>query len=82
MASKKEICEKYEVCGGWSLGAFASLQIHHIQFGIDELLYCSYMYDKDVPASYHRLMIHMAASGRNYVLFGGKRFYLDEAIKI
>ena len=49
MASKKEICEKYEVCGGWSLGAFASLQIHHIQFGINELLYCSYVYDKDVP---------------------------------
>ena len=82
MASKKEICTKYPVCGGWWLGAFASLQIHHIQFGIAEFLYCSYVYDKDVPASYHRLMVHMAASGRNYVLFGGKRFYLDEVIKI
>ena len=81
MASKKEICEKYEVCGGWCLGAFASLQIHHIQFGMDELLYCSYVYDKDIQPSYHRLMVHMAASGRNYVLFGGKRFYLDEAMR-
>lgn len=78
MASKKEICKKYAVCGGWSLGAFAFLQIHHIKY---ELLYCSYVYDKDIPPSYHRLMIHMDASGRNYVLFGGKRFYLDEAIK-
>ena len=28
MASKREVCEKYKVSGGWSLGAFASLQIH------------------------------------------------------
>lgn len=82
MASKKEICEKCEVCGGWSIGAFASLQIHHIQFGINEFLYCSYVYDKDIPPSYHRLMIHTSVSGRTYVLFGGKRFYLDESLKI
>ena len=81
MASKKEICTKYPVCGGWWLGAFASLQIHHIQFGIAEFLYCSYVYDKDVPASYHRLMIHTTASGRNYVLFRKSRFYLDEAMR-
>lgn len=81
MASKKEICEKYEVCGGWSLGAFASLQIHHIQFGCAELLYCSYVYDKDIQPSYHRLMVHTAASGRSYVLFRKSRFYLDEAMR-
>ena len=80
MASKREVCEKHEVCGGWSLGAFASLQIHHIQFGIDELLYCSYVYDKDVPPSYHRLTVQTSDSGRNYVLFGGRRFYLDEML--
>lgn len=81
MASKKEICEKYEVCGGWSLGAFASLQIHHIQFGMDELLYCSYVYDKDVPASYHRLMVRTTAGGRSYILFRKSRFFLDEAMR-
>lgn len=81
MASKKEICEKYEVCGGWSLGAFASLQIHHIQFGMDELLYCSYVYDKDVPPSYHRLMVHKTAGGRSYILFRKSRFFLDEAMR-
>lgn len=81
MASKKEICEKYEVCGGWCLGAFASLQIHHIQFGMDELLYCSYVYSQDVPPSYHRLMVHTTVSGRNYVLFRKSRFYLDEAMR-
>ena len=80
MASKREVCEKHEICGSWSLGTFAALRIHHIQFGIDELLYCSYVYDKDVPASYHRLMVHTSDSGRNYVLFGGRRFYLDEAL--
>ena len=81
MASKKEICTKYPVCGGWCLGAFASLQIHHIQFGCDELLYCSYVYDKDIQPSYHRLMIHTTAGGRNYVLFRKSRFYLDEAMR-
>ena len=81
MASKKEICEKYEVCGGWCLGAFASLQIHHIQFGMDELLYCSYVYDKDIQPSYHRLMVHTTAGGRRSVLFRKSRFYLDEAMK-
>ena len=79
MASKREVCEKHEVCGSWSLGAFASLRIHHIQFGIDELLYCSYISSPDVPPSYHRLTVQMSDSGRKYVLFGGRRFYLDEA---
>ena len=79
MASKREVCEKHEVCGGWSLGAFTALRIHHIQFGIDELLYCSYVSRQDVPPSYHRLMVHTSDSGRNYVLFGGRRFYIDEA---
>ena len=80
MASKREVCEKHEVCGSWSLGAFASLRIHHIQFGIDELLYCSYISSPDVPPSYHRLTVQTSDSGRNYVLFGGRRFYLDEAL--
>ena len=79
MESKREVCEKHEVCGSWSLGASASLRIHHIQFGIDELLYCSYVSSQDVPPSYHRLTVHTSDSGRNYVLFGGRRFYLDEA---
>ena len=79
MASKREVCEKHEVCGSCSLGAFASLRIHHIQFGIDELLYCSYVSSQDVSPSYHRLTVQTSDSGRNYVLFGGRRFYLDEA---
>lgn len=81
MASKREICEKYKVSGGWSLGAFASLQIHHIEYDVDDFLYCSYVYDNDISPSYHRLMVHTTASGRNYVLFRKSRFYLDEAIK-
>ena len=80
MASKREVCEKHEVCGSWSLGAFASLRIHRIQFGIDELLYCSYVSSQDVSPSYHRLTVQTSDSGRNYVLFGGRRFYLDEAL--
>ena len=80
MASKKEVCEKHQIFGGWRLGASASLQMHHIQFGIDELLYCSYVSSQDVPPSYHRLTVHTSDSGRNYVLFGGRRFYLDEAL--
>ena len=79
MASKREVCEKHEVCGGWSLGTLTALRIHHIQFGVDELLYCSYISSPDVPSSYHRLTVHTSDSGRNYVLFGGRRFYLDEA---
>lgn len=81
MASKREICEKYKVSGGWSLGAFASLQIHHIEYGVDDFIYCSYVYDNDISPSYHRLMVHTTARGRNYVLFRKSRFYLDEAIK-
>ena len=79
--TKREICAKYAVCGGWPLGVFGALQVHHIQFGIDEMMYCSYIYDKDVPPSYHRLRVYTTSGGRNYVLFQNRRYFLDEAMK-
>lgn len=81
MANKKEICERRPVIGGWCIGVFASLQIHHIQYGgLYDSIYCSYVYDKDTPPSYHKLKVHISASNRSYVLFGKSRFYLDEAV--
>ena len=82
MASKREICEKYKVSGGWSLGAFASLQIHHIEYGVDDFIYCSYVYDNNMSPSYHKLTIYSTADSRHYVIFGKSRFYLDEAIRV
>ena len=79
MASKREVCEKHQIFGGWRLGASASLQMHHFQFGVADLLSCSFIFSPDVPPSYHRLTVQTSDSGRNYVLFGGRRFYLDEA---
>lgn len=78
--TKREVCTKYPVIGGWSVG-LAFLQIHHIAFGIEEFIYCSYVYSSDVPASYHRLMAHISTSGRTYVIFGGSRYYLEDAIR-
>lgn len=82
MASKKEICEKYEVCGGWSLGAFASLQIHYIEYDVDDFIYCSYVYDNDISPSYHKLKIYSTSNSRHYVIFSKSRFYLDESIRV
>ena len=82
MASKREICEKYKVSGGWSLGAFASLQIHHIEYGVDDFIYCSYVYDNNISPSYHKLKIYSTSDSRQYVIFGKSRFYLDEAIRV
>ena len=81
MASKKDICEKYEVCGGWPLGAFGGLQVHHIQFGIDEMMYCSYVYAKDIEPTYHRLRVYTTTGGRSYVLFRNRRYFLDECMR-
>ena len=82
MASKREICEKYKVSGGWSLGAFASLQIHYIEYGVDDFIYCSYVYDNNISPSYHKLKIYSTSDSRHYVIFGKSRFYLDEAIRV
>lgn len=83
MASKREICEKHKVSGGWSLGAFASLQIHHIEYDVDDFLYCSYVYDNDISPSYHKLKIYSTlSSSRHYVIFGKSRFYLDESMRV
>lgn len=38
MANKREICEKYKISGGW-FGAFASLQIHHIEYDVNDFIY-------------------------------------------
>ena len=82
MASKREVCEKHAIFGGWRLGDSASLQMHHIQFGVDELLYCSYVYDNNMSPSYHKLKIYSTSDSRHYVIFGKSRFYLDEAIRV
>ena len=82
MASKREICEKYKVSGGWNLGAFASLQIHHIEYGVDDFIYCSYVYDNNISPSYHKLKIYSTSDSRQYVIFGKSRFYLDESIRV
>ena len=82
MASKREICEKYKVSGGWSIGAFASLQIHHIEYGVDDFIYCSYVYDNNISPSYHKLKIYSTSDNRQYVIFGKSRFYLDESIRV
>ena len=82
MASKREICEKYKVSSGWSIGAFASLQIHHIEYGVDDFIYCSYVYDNNISPSYHKLKIYSTSDNRQYVIFGKSRFYLDESIRV
>lgn len=82
MASKREICEKYKVSSGWNLGAFASLQIHHIEYGVDDFIYCSYVYDNNISPSYHKLKIYSTSDSRQYVIFGKSRFYLDESIRV
>lgn len=82
MTSKREICEKYRVIGGWCLGAFASLQIHHIEYDVDDFIYCSYVYDNDISPSYHKLKIYSTSNGRHYVIFGKSRFYLNESIRV
>lgn len=82
MTSKREICKKYRVIGGWCLGAFASLQIHHIEYDVDDFIYCSYVYDNDISPSYHKLKIYSTSNSRHYVIFGKSRFYLDESIRV
>ena len=82
MANKREICEKYKVSSGWNLGAFASLQIHHIEYGVDDFIYCSYVYDNNISPSYHKLKIYSTSDNRQYVIFGKSRFYLDESIRV
>mgnify|MGYP003434917024 FL=1 len=82
MANKREICEKYKVSSGWNLGAFASLQIHHIEYGVDDFIYCSYVYDNNISPSYHKLKIYSTSDSRQYVIFGKSRFYLDESIRV
>lgn len=82
MTGKREICEKYRVIGGWCLGAFASLQIHHIEYDVDDFIYCSYVYDNDILPSYHKLKIYSTSNSRHYVIFGKSRFYLDESMRV
>lgn len=82
MTSKREICEKYKVVGSWCLGAFASLQIHHIEYGADDFIYYSYVYDNNISPSYHKLKIYSTSNNRHYVIFGKLRFYLDESIRV
>ena len=82
MTSKREICEKYRVIGGWCLGAFASLQIHHIEYDVDDFIYCSYVYDNDISPSYHKLKIYSTSNSIHYVIFGKSRFYLDESMRV
>lgn len=81
MANKREICEKYRISGGW-FGAFASLQIHHIEYGVDDFIYCSYVHDNDISPSYHKLKIYSTSNSRHYVIFGKSRFYLDESMSV
>lgn len=43
--SKKEMCVKYPPCGGWCISNCAFIQIHCVEHGLDDFLYCSLVYD-------------------------------------
>lgn len=80
--SKKEMCVKYPPCGGWCISNCAFIQIHCIyNSGVGDFFCRSLVYDNDSPPKYHKLRILSTANGRNYILFRGIRYYLDESMR-
>lgn len=79
--SKKEMCAKYPPCGGWCISNCAFIQIHCIEHGLDDFLYCSLVYDMETPPKCYKLKIYSTANDRNYILFRGIRYHLDEAMR-
>lgn len=70
--TKKEVCLKYQVIGGWNISYYA-LEVHHIEYGIDEYVYCHCT----LGDTYHKLKVYTSPSGKSYVLFNHRRFYMD-----
>ena len=71
--TKKEICLTHQVIGGWCFG-YHALEVHHIEYGIEEYFYCHCT----LGDTFHKLKVYISPSGRSYILFHSKRFYVDE----
>ena len=79
MATKKEICISNKSFAYYS--GFGGLELKHIEYGIDDYIYCVSGSWTGKPV-YHKLKIHYSANENHYIMLHGYRIRLDECIRM
>ena len=76
--TKKQYCETHSATAYYS--GFAGLEIHGIEYGIDDYIICRSGAWNGEP-SYHRLKVYYSSTGE-YIQLHGYRIPLNECIKM
>ena len=71
------ILKNKKVIGSWCICNSASLNVYDVIYDIDNKLLVGLNYEKPT-----KRIINTDENDRNYINFGGLRYYLDECIKI
>lgn len=78
--TKKEICQKYPATAYYS--GFSGLEIHHIEYGIDDYIYCvSGAWSSVGRRKYHRLKIQYDRHGEPFFRLHGYKCLLSDCIR-
>lgn len=79
--SKKQYCESNPAIAYYS--GFSGLEIHGIEYGIDDYIYCvSGAWGAVSKRKYHKLKIQYDRHGNAYFMLHGYKCRLDECIKM
>ena len=79
MATKKEVCTKNSAFAYYS--GFSGLELHHIEYGIDDYIYCvsgAWCSKK----AYHKLKIRYDSKGSPFIRLHGYKVPLDDCVKM
>lgn len=77
--TKKEYCLNHPAIAYYS--GFSGLEIHGIEYGVDDCLYCISGAWSGKP-SYHRLKIQYTPGGVSFVRLHGYKIPLSECIRM
>jgi hypothetical protein len=79
--TKKEYCQNHPATAYYS--GFSGLEIHGIEYGINDYLYCvSGAWAGPSARKYHKLKIRCTAYGQHYIMLHGYKIPLSDCIRM